>query len=54
MVEQVIARAPEPKRLVWVAGADHFFQGTADSPGAKLNVMQQEMRSWLGVEFGLS
>src|SRR6202789_4076832 len=54
MVEQVIARAPEPKRLVWVAGADHFFQGTADSPGAKLNVMQQEMRSWLGAEFGLS
>ena len=28
--------APEPKRLVWIAGADHFFQGTADSPGAKL------------------
>jgi alpha/beta superfamily hydrolase len=53
MVEQVVSRAPEPKRLVWVAGADHFFQGTADSPGAKLNVMQQEMRSWLGTEFGL-
>jgi uncharacterized protein len=54
VVERVFARAPEPKRLVWVAGADHFFQGTADSPGAKLNVMQQEMRSWLGTEFGLS
>lgn len=53
VMEQVFARAPEPKRLVWVEGADHFFQGTADSPGAKLNVMQQEMRSWLGAEFGL-
>ena len=53
VMEGVFERAPEPKRLVWVAGADHFFQGTAESPGAKLNVMQQEMRSWLGSEFGL-
>jgi uncharacterized protein len=52
-MEQVLERAPEPKRLLWVEGADHFFQGTADSPGAKLNVMQQEMRSWLQSEFGL-
>ncbi|MEI9980530.1 MAG: alpha/beta family hydrolase [Edaphobacter sp.] len=53
-VEAVCARAPEPKRLVWIAGADHFFQGTADSPGAKLAVMQEEIRSWLRSEFGLS
>ena len=53
VVESVVARAPEPKRLVWVAGADHFFQGTTNSPGTKLNVMQAEMRSWLGTEFGL-
>jgi alpha/beta superfamily hydrolase len=54
VMERLFERAPEPKRLVWVEGADHFFQGTSDSPGAKLNVMQQEMRSWLGTEFGLS
>ena len=54
VIERVFERAPEPKRLVWVEGADHFFQGTADSPGTKLSVMQQEMRSWLGTEFGLS
>jgi uncharacterized protein len=53
VIERVFERAPEPKRLVWVEGADHFFQGTADSPGTKLSVMQQEMRSWLGSEFGL-
>jgi uncharacterized protein len=53
VMEGVLAKAPEPKRLLWVAGADHFFQGTAESPGAKLNVMQQEMRSWLQTEFGL-
>ncbi len=53
-VERVFERAPEPKRLVWIAGADHFFQGTADSPGAKLGLMQEEIRSWLRSEFGLS
>ncbi len=53
-VEAVVARATEPKRLVWIAGADHFFQGTAKSPGAKLAQMQTEMRAWLGEMFGLS
>ena len=45
--------APEPKRLVWVGGADHFFQGTAASPGAKLDIMQLEIRSWLQDTFAL-
>ena len=53
-LELVFERAPEPKRLVWIAGADHFFQGTTDSPGAKLDLMQQEIRSWLMSEFALS
>jgi alpha/beta superfamily hydrolase len=52
-VEAVLARAPEPKRMVWIKGADHFFQGTADSPGAKLDQMQAELRGWLGETFGL-
>jgi alpha/beta superfamily hydrolase len=47
MVSAVWESAPEPKRLVWIGGADHFFQGTADSPGAKLAEMQLEMRLWL-------
>ena len=54
VMESVFERAPEPKRLVWIAGADHFFQGTEESLGAKLNLMQQEIRSWLESEFGLS
>jgi len=53
VMEAVFARAPEPKRLVWIAGADHFFQGTTDSPGPKLDLMQQEIRSWLQSEFAL-
>jgi hypothetical protein len=54
VLEGVFSSAPEPKRLVWIAGADHFFQGTADSPRAKLGEMQQEIRTWLQSEFGLS
>jgi len=54
VMQDVFARAPEPKRLVWIAGADHFFQGTTDSPGPKLNLMQEEIASWLRSEIGLS
>ena len=54
VLDGVFERAPEPKRMVWIAGADHFFQGTADSPGAKLDQMQHEIREWLRSEFGLS
>jgi alpha/beta superfamily hydrolase len=53
MLAAVWQSAPEPKRLVWVEGADHFFQGTAASPGAKLNVVQAEMRSWIQDTFSL-
>ena len=52
-MERIFAAAPEPKRLSWIEGADHFFQGTAESPGAKLGLMQGEIRGWLGDEFGL-
>jgi alpha/beta superfamily hydrolase len=45
--------APEPKRCIWIEGADHFFQGTKDSPGPKLARMQEEMRLWLQESFAL-
>lgn len=54
LLTAVWERAPEPKRLVLIPGADHFFQGTAESPGAKLDRMQAEMRSWLHDTFGLA
>jgi len=54
LMEKVLETAPEPKRLVWVEGAEHFFQGTADSPGAKLNIMQDAIRVWLQEQFGLA
>jgi alpha/beta superfamily hydrolase len=54
VLEGVFERAPGPKRLIWIAGADHFFQGTTDSPGPKLDLMQKAIRSWLQDEIGLS
>lgn len=52
-MERIFSTAPEPKRLQWIEGADHFFQGTPDSPAPKLSLMQQEVRSWLRSAFGL-
>ena len=54
LLTAVFELAPDPKRLVWIAGADHFFQGTPESPGTKLNLMQSEMRTWLRETFALA
>lgn len=52
-METVFAAASEPKRLVWIEGAEHFFQGTPASPAPKLGIMQQEIARWLQEQFGL-
>jgi uncharacterized protein len=49
----VWASAPVPKRLILIEGADHFFQGTAESPAPKLSQMQTAMRAWIAETFGL-
>lgn len=51
VLESFLVAAPEPKRLVWIPGADHFFAGTADSPGSKLEVFGGELRTWLADAF---
>jgi uncharacterized protein len=53
VLESVLVKADEPKRIVWVEGADHFFAGTAQSPNSKLGVMSEAMRAWLADSFGL-
>ena len=45
---------PAPKRLVFVPGADHFFQGIPGSPAPKLDQMRSEMELWLTETFALS
>jgi alpha/beta superfamily hydrolase len=53
-VEASLEGAPEPKRIVWVEGADHFFAGIEGSPAPKLDVMSSAIRSWVSDEFGLN
>jgi alpha/beta superfamily hydrolase len=54
VLESVLVSAPEPKRIVWIEGADHFFAGVPESPSSKLEVMQAAVRQWLQDEFGLA
>lgn len=53
VLESVLVRAAEPKRIVWIAGADHFFAGTDQSPASKLEGMSSAIRLWLGEMFAL-
>jgi hypothetical protein len=53
-VEQAIETATEPKRLVWIEEAEHFFQGIPSSPSPKLSLMQDAIRLWLEEQFGLA
>jgi alpha/beta superfamily hydrolase len=53
VLEAVLVAAAEPKRIVWVEGADHFFAGTAQSPASKLDVLSGAIRGWVAEEFAL-
>jgi len=52
-IEQVLLQAPPPSKLVWIEGADHFFQGVAGSPAPKLDAMKRTMHAWLTETYGL-
>ncbi len=43
-VTAIVATAQEPKQLVWIAGADHFFAG-------KLDALQATLREWIAQNF---
>ena len=43
-VETIVATAPEPKRLIWIADADHFFLG-------KLPQVQTAIVEWVEAQF---
>lgn len=53
VVDPMLELAADPKRIVWIEGAEHFFQGTPASPGPKLSQMQDVLRQWLHQNFGL-
>lgn len=46
-MEEIFATTREPRKLVWIEGADHFFQGVPASPTPKLDAMKQAMQTWL-------
>jgi len=52
-LQQAWSHAPEPRRTHVIAGADHFFQGTPESPTPKLAEMQSEIRTWVTDTFSL-
>jgi alpha/beta superfamily hydrolase len=47
-VEAIVSRAAGDNTLVWVEGADHFFQA---SEGPKLAVMQEALQAWVADKF---
>ncbi|HEY1808937.1 MAG TPA: alpha/beta family hydrolase [Acidobacteriaceae bacterium] len=58
-VEAAVRLATEPKKLVWIAGADHFFAPVGieihDAPqkraGSKLEEMRSALRAWAQQQF---
>jgi alpha/beta superfamily hydrolase len=54
VLESFLVGASEPRRIVWIEGADHFFAGTPESPASKLDNFAAALRSWLSDQFGLS
>jgi uncharacterized protein len=52
-LEAFLVSASEPKRIVWIDNADHFFAGIPASPGSKLDLMTAALRSWIEDSFGL-
>ena len=54
ILESYLVSASEPKRIAWIAGADHFFAGTPDFPGSKLDQLGATIRTWISDTFTLS
>ncbi len=51
ILESYLVTAAEPKRIVWISGADHFFAGVPSSPTPKLENFAAELRAWLTHSF---
>lgn len=51
ILESYLVNAPDPKRLVWIPGSDHFFAGIPSSPAPKLDIFAAELRAWLAEAF---
>lgn len=53
-LEAYLVSASQPRDIVFIEDADHFFAGTPDSPAPKLDRMAATLRTWLKAHFGLT
>ncbi len=53
VMENMLGSAPGSVKMVWIDGADHFFQGTHTSPGPKLTQMRTAIQEWVSSTFHL-
>ncbi|HEY5381951.1 MAG TPA: alpha/beta family hydrolase [Acidobacteriaceae bacterium] len=53
ILEAELASASNPRRIVWIEDADHFFAGIPASPASKLDRMSAALRAWMEEDFGL-
>lgn len=56
-VEDAVSCAPEPRELVWISGADHFFASVhppeGRASGSKLDEVRSAIRAWAQRTFPL-
>lgn len=54
IMEETLHSAAPDTEMVWIDGADHFFQGIPASPAPKLDRMRSAIESWIGRTFSLT
>jgi hypothetical protein len=53
-LEAYLVSASQPREILFIEGADHFFAGIPGSPEPKLDRMSSALRTWLEQSFGLT
>ena len=54
ILEADLVSASQPRRILFIEGADHFFAGIPGSPEPKLDLMSAALRTWIKDSFGLT
>src|ERR1700742_1601396 len=53
ILEADLVSASQPRKILFIEGADHFFAGIPGSPTPKLDLMSAALRTWIKDSFGL-
>ena len=54
ILEADLVSASQPRKILFIEGADHFFAGIPGSPTPKLDLMSAALRTWIKDSFGLT